>query len=105
MTNTEKQIEEIIDKVFQSVMSDIGMHYKVSDRLSDILSDSLSEHLPTSIAQALAEERAKVVLSVKVFQREADTFPKTMMVIPVETLPMEILALLSSLDRPLTDKE
>jgi len=60
MTNTEKQIEEIIDKVFQSVMSDIGMHYKVSDRLSDILSDSLSEHLPTKITQALAEDRERV---------------------------------------------
>ena len=60
MTYTEK-IWEIEDKVFQSVMNDIGKHYKVSDRLYDILSDSLSEHIPKAIQQAVEEDRERII--------------------------------------------
>lgn len=48
--------EEIIDKAFQSVMEDIGIHYRVSDRLSDILSDSISVRL----REALESQRKQI---------------------------------------------
>jgi len=51
-TTETNNIEEIVELVFQRIMTDIGKHYKVSDTLSDILSDSLSEHLPVALTKA-----------------------------------------------------
>ena len=62
---TQKSREDIIDGVFQAVISDIQKHYKVSDRLYDILSDSLSEHLPKALSQREAEVREETLEEVK----------------------------------------
>ena len=57
--------EEILDKVFQAVMTDIGKQYRVSDTLSDILIESLYQHLSVALQAKEKEVREEIAREVE----------------------------------------
>lgn len=58
-----KTVEELKETFFQTIMEDIGKHYKVSDSLFDILADSIPIAL-TTFAEKIREGIVEEVLSI-----------------------------------------